>query len=71
MNVQLQNLKAFALSNYDKGGHWVYETYEDADYEAALKEGFKKAKASLKAHWELMNEQESNAAWGGPDASPY
>ena len=56
MNSQVANLKAWVLSKYNVGGHWIYETYEDADYEVALVGGFKAAKAKLRYSWELLNE---------------
>ena len=32
----IQALKAYALANYEAGGHWVYETYDTADYEVIV-----------------------------------
>lgn len=58
-------LKEFALANYEQGGHWIYETYDDADYEAALAEAegdLERAKAALKDTWTLYQELEEDCA---------
>lgn len=58
-------LKEFALANYEQGGHWIYETYDDADYEAALAEAegdLERAKEALKDTWTLFQELEEDCA---------
>jgi len=32
----MEELKEYALEHYDTGGHWVYETYADSDYQEVL-----------------------------------
>jgi len=53
----VQELQAYALANYNAGGHWIYETSSDADYLAVYEKAngnVKKAKALLKAEWKLL-----------------
>lgn len=50
-------LRQYALDNYEAGGHWAYETHEDADFQEYLDEAngnLKAAKRSLRAYWELI-----------------
>ena len=50
-------LRQYALDNYEAGGHWAYETHEDADFQEYLDEAngnMKAAKRSLRAYWELI-----------------
>ena len=58
-------LKQYALDNYEEGGHWVFETYSDADYAKVLVEhqSVEAAKKAIKEDWELCVEQERNCAW--------
>jgi hypothetical protein len=59
-------LEQYALDNYDNGGHWVYETHGNEDYQEVLDANggdIAKAKASLKEYWECQVEQESNCRW--------
>ena len=66
----IEDLEAYASANYDKGGHWVFETFGRDDYQGVLDEAggdLEAAKAILKDHWELMVEQEANCAWDGPE----
>jgi hypothetical protein len=53
----IAELEQYALSHYEAGGHWVYETYSRKDYEDALNESggdLAKAKQYIKEHWELI-----------------
>lgn len=64
----IKALETYALENYNEGGHWVYETYDTADYQEFLDEAngdIEVAKANLKHYWELMTERERDCAWGG------
>lgn len=54
-------LEAYALANYEAGGHWVFETYSDSDYRRILDEAggsIAKAKAALKEEWLFLVMQE-------------
>ena len=54
-------LEAYAMSNYEDGGHWVVETYTDSDYQAIIDEAAgdaDKAKAALKKAWLFLVMQE-------------
>jgi hypothetical protein len=59
---QVEILKQYALDNYEAGGHWVFETYSDAEYAKVLVEfpSIEAAKEAIKRDWELcvMQEQE-------------
>ena len=49
-------LRQFALDNYEAGGHWVYETHEDADLQEYIDEAagdITKAKVLVRHLWEL------------------
>lgn len=59
-------LKSYAEDNYEKGGHWVVECFDNCDYKNFLDEAngnLSVAKKELKKYWKLMAEQESNCAW--------
>lgn len=63
-------LEQYALTNYEAGGHWVYECFDVADYMEYLEEAHGdavKAKAKLKDYWELTNAMQRECAWGAPD----
>jgi hypothetical protein len=50
-------LRQYALDNYDAGGHWAYETHEDADFQEYLDEAngdMKAAKRALREYWKLI-----------------
>ena len=56
-----QELRDYALANYDEGGHWVYETHSDEDYSEVINRNhydMDAAKRELKEYWELMHERE-------------
>ena len=57
-NEMIQALEEYAHDNYNEGGHWIYECWEDSDYQTALEEcgSLVKAKDRLKAIWKLKNE---------------
>ena len=66
----IEALKAYALANYEAGGHWIYETYDTADYEAIVAEAegnLERAKELVKEAWEFMLEREQECAWDGPE----
>jgi hypothetical protein len=58
----IETLKKFALDNYEAGGHWIVETYSDADYEGVLRNSktITAAKKELQKCWKLWEEQSSN-----------
>ncbi len=63
MEGMIEELKGFALEHYEEGGHWVFETYDKNDYIEAITEckgDIKKAKAYIRNHWELIEEQRLN-----------
>jgi hypothetical protein len=68
--TKIQQLTQFAIDNYEAGGHWVAECWNAADYDEVLEKvggDVELAKESLKQHWKLINEQEQNCAWDGPE----
>ena len=69
MNIKthVATLEAFALTHYEAGGPWVYETYSREDYEEVLADNdgdLAKAKQRLKQYWELYNQRERECSWG-------
>jgi hypothetical protein len=65
MNLQtkIEHLKQYALDNYEKGGHWVYETYSNDDYVEALEKhnnDLTEALAHIRYDWELTVEMQRN-----------
>lgn len=59
-------LQAYALANYERGGHWIYETYTPEDYEAVLIEAegdIERAQAALRDIWDMYNERELDCSW--------
>lgn len=57
-------LKAHVLANYEAGGHWIAETYSQADYARTLAEAggdVNAAKAMLKKEWLFLNMREAEA----------
>jgi hypothetical protein len=68
--TKIQQLIEFAVDNYEEGGHWIAECWNAADYDKVLEEvggDVALAKEYLKQQWELINEQEQNCAWDGPE----
>lgn len=60
---EIEILKQFALDNYEQGGHWVFETHEDCDYQEFLDEAagdMAKAKKLVRENWEFQEEMKSN-----------
>jgi len=60
-------LEQYALSHYETGGHWVYETYSRSDYLEVLEDSggdLAKAKDYIKEHWELLVMQERECSSG-------
>lgn len=65
--MSVQALKDYALANYEAGGHWVYETYDNADYLAIVHEAegnVERAKELVKEAWEFICEREQECAFG-------
>lgn len=63
----IKELEAYSAANYEAGGHWVFECYDVADYQEALDEvggDVARAKANLKAYWELVCDRERDCQWG-------
>jgi hypothetical protein len=61
-----KELYQYAVANYEAGGHWIAETYSEADYNELLAEcsgNLNKAKKELENRWKLICEQERNCAW--------
>ena len=62
--TDIKTLEAYALANYETGGHWIAETYGAADYQAVLDEAggnMAKAKAALKKAWLFLVAQQAEA----------
>lgn len=60
----IDTLKAYALANYEAGGHWIAETYSHADYARTLAEtggDVDAAKAMLEKAWLFLNMREAEA----------
>lgn len=56
MNSKVEELKAYALANYENGGHWIYETHDAKHYETRLAEyngDVEATKNALREYWEL------------------
>lgn len=62
---EVETLKQYALENYEVGGHWVFETYSNADYaEVLLKcQSVEEAKKAIKQDWEFSEEQRQECSW--------
>lgn len=61
MQNLVEELKQFVLKHYEDGGHWVYETHDDEDYQAVLDDAggnIDDAKLKLQEYWELISERE-------------
>ena len=59
-------LQAYALSCYDQGGHWVYETHNDEDYEQFLSEAnwdLGIAMQRMVSYWRLVDNKAKDCAW--------
>ena len=57
MDILIAEPEQYALSHYEEGGHWVYETYSRSDYIETLEENdfdLAKAKQDIKGYWELV-----------------
>jgi hypothetical protein len=65
---EVMQLELYAQDNYEQGGHWVYESFDESDYMEVLescKWEIAEAKARIKKRWELLLERERECAWGG------
>jgi hypothetical protein len=68
-----QALKQFALENYDKGGHWIFETWDHADYVEMFErhrternteaQAYKKAMTAMRQEWRRINDYQSECGW--------
>jgi hypothetical protein len=58
MKDEVQAMKDYARDHYDEGGHWVYETHDDKDYEEMLlaSGSLEDAKRNLREFWLLKQE---------------
>lgn len=59
--LAIAKLREYARLNYDVGGHWVYETFNDGDYLRTYLDCnavLKTAKQSIREFWETFNEME-------------
>ena len=68
--TKTEELIAYATENYEAGGHWIVECWSQADYEDLLNNlggDVAEAKESLQAQWELINEQQQECSWDGPE----
>ena len=60
----IDTLKAYALANYEAGGHWIVETYGQADYARTLAEAagdVDAAKTLLENAWRFLAMREAEA----------
>jgi hypothetical protein len=65
--TEIKQLQDFAHANYEDGGHWVYETFDCADYQEMLdnnKGNMEICKAQLRHHWEQLCMLEREYAFG-------
>lgn len=62
---QVEILKQYALDNYEIGGHWVFETYSNAEYAEVLAkcQSLEAAKKAIKEAWDLCVEQQQECGW--------
>lgn len=63
MQDNIEQLKAYALANYENGGHWVIETFDDQRYIETLSKtnnDVEAAKAKLRAYWQLLESVSSD-----------
>jgi len=59
MKDLIKELEAYALENYEAGGHWVYETHTENDYAMVLVNAngdIEQAKKLLREDWELTHD---------------
>lgn len=55
-DAAIKALERYALDHYEQGGHWVYETHDEADYLEYLTNAqgnLNDAKAAMKRYWTL------------------
>jgi len=63
----ISELMQYARSNYEEGGHWVFECFDVGDYEEVLERcrgNMDEAKLMLRERWTLMVEREREYAFG-------
>jgi hypothetical protein len=59
-------LESYARANYERGGHWVFECFDVADYMEVLQRNgssVPKSKAEIKRYWERLVERERETAF--------
>jgi hypothetical protein len=63
--VEVEELKKYALENYEAGAHWVVETFSDLDYAVVVFEcsSLQAGKQALKEAWEGVEEQKREYSW--------
>lgn len=63
----IKQLQDFALANYEGGGHWVYETFDAADYQEVLNENngnMELCEARLRKYWGTLSMLEREYSYG-------
>jgi hypothetical protein len=63
----IKELQDFAHANYEDGGHWVYESFDCADYQEVIddnKGNMDLCKARLRHHWEQLCMLEKEYSFG-------
>ncbi len=63
----MKALEQYAMDHYSEGGHWVFETYSDDDYQKVLDEAkgdIEAAKVEIKTQWLLLVAQEAECGSG-------
>jgi len=66
-STAIKELQDFANTNYEDGGHWVYEAFDCADYQEVLdghNGNVEQAKAQLCEYWKRMCMLEKEYAFG-------
>jgi len=66
-STAIKELQDFAHANYEDGGHWVYESFDCADYQEVLddnKGNMDLCKARLRHHWEQLCMLEREYSFG-------
>ena len=66
-STAIKELQDFANTNYEDGGHWVYEAFDAADYQEVLdghNGNVEQAKAQLREYWQRMCMLEKEYAFG-------
>lgn len=62
----IEQLKQFALDNYEIGGHWIVECWDSADYNNVLDQcdgDVEAARRVMQRDWEFTNERARECAF--------